>query len=880
MMVLLLCFMATAFTIINLLHLTFGGVEGLPILLTLVLTHSPAPCLSTALALCIHRILLVSRLPWPFAASTLGYVSAVLTLSSIAGDVTVAITQSTPLLLTWRVTLTALALLPVLFYIFRYAKIREVAKILRREHNDELKLMIYPPRDSLAFEQNIARTLLKDVLPKWSALLLTCALFSIIMWGCNLSISVFYSVSRVPFLYWWVVHTLNIIVQVLVIIFVILSCVVTHENQEINLIHRMFVVPKDVFGRTASPTLITGVPNGPRNMIYERVSNVVPNHDMYAPTLIHSNTNETYASSMMIQGPMVTSGPNDNYGTVRSVHMSSGMYGPRPRVNLHRSKTFNCADAPVMMMPGSVPVHRRVHPNVPSPYGYPVNSVPPPEGVQYMMVDPNSQQYPMPQYTSQTAVDASGGMGPNVNIEYNSLRRFPRSYQRNLRMNANMMRPNFNPPEIRETSGNYVVRTPLSSLGSAPVSPYHSGGQFTQINSGSPYGPASVSSFQSHIRPPNLNSQQRQPPSLPSRNGSFRSHYSPLKPNGSACSPYPSPHQNQTMREDPYPRHVLGPPPPPPLDHFQTQTSSYPASPTESKSLYDHYGMVSMTPNSEMSTSGYLTQNSGVSNCGPAQYRPNEESTETLSRSHNYDHKNSAYSPDECQGELQIHPEKSLEATVREILSSGEKPLIKPRKRSSRDSSRISHVDVASAGNQLGFRENYIPNGVECSPNFPENGLDKSASKTASSTACILSENLDISLEGTDNDGGKPSNLKRNNSVAGCYYPQHLTKNNVEAEEDVNKYSSFRLSHHRNKPNWYGTWGGRKKSKLGAPYSVDTPIEERNHQQQQERISGDKKLSASRASLASISSKFKSLRKDKVNVFFLCRSYAICFFNV
>ena len=837
LLVLLLSFTAAAFTSVHLIHLIFGGSEGLPILLTLILTHTPSPCLTSALVMILHRILLTARLPWPISCSTLGRISTVLIVLSVLGDIATAIAHSKPFLLTCRVTLTTLALLPVMLFLLRYYKIKEVSKVLKTEFNGELKLMVPPPKESLAQEQNAIRALLRDILPTWSAILLACCVFTVIMWTCNLSISVFFAVARVPIWMWWLFHITNCICQIVIILLLNFSCAVTQDGQHRNLWCKLFTIPKDIL----NPPSVSGTANEQRNFVYERVS---------------------YSTSNGPESSQRTSSTQNDSEEVDGVRVGvDAPHHQRPRVTLQRSATFNCAPRPPMYggfyhgYPHLIPQdyqrtgsYGQISPSHGAVRGYapsmllqeggfirfnmplPNTQYPVPPNAQYP-VPPNAQ-YPVPVEMANEQQQKVLPSSPAVDIEYNSLRRFPRRYYPS-RLGAAPSSEDAN--KYPQPYGPLTSFGPLSSpnhYSARPQSPYPASPSHSAPMPVSPYHALQMSPF---VPPNSVPSDGRGlpgPPALPSRAGSFRNHYAPATPPTTPLSsPYsPLPSAAYKLSSRPTSPVTFQAPPPPP-------TVPVP--------------LPSCSPSGRLNDIPSLSQKGGRGEEKPAE-EPVSHIVNGTTSSDVPSRTGSISSIPHSKAELQLHPEKSLENTVRDILSSGDKPLIKPRKHNLTSSMRLNKKLPHP------YSEGF-PNGLYANVEGIENNLPNSPSKNASSTSCLPIDSItpapdcyamadDESLQRTG------SGLKRNHSTAGCYRADKASKDSYCQTDDENgKYASFRLSQLRNKPSdWYGTWAGRRKSKTGA-YSIDPPGE---------NGTVDKKLSSSRASLLSLYTKLKK-RKDK-----------------
>ena len=873
LLVLLLSFTAAAFTAVHLIHLCFGGKEGLPILLTLLLTHTPAPCLSTSLTMCLHRILLASRLSWPISCQVLGRICTVLILLSVIGDIGVATIHSTPFLLTCRVTLTALAMLPVIVYIFKYFQVIAVSRVLRRELNGELKLMVQPAKESLAHEQNTVRTLLRDVLSTWASLLLVCSVLTIVLWTCNLTMSVFFAVSRVPVWLWWFFHTTNCITQILIIVCLILSCLVTQDNQHISLWRKLFLVPKNII---SPPT--TGTANEQRNFVYERVS-YSSGQESSQRTSSSQNDGED------VDGRMLSTSMNPQASP-----------SIRPRVTLQRSATFNCAPR-LPMMYGYHPGYNHILPQgyqrtgsfaqIHPPHGAP-RAIPPSmllqEGgfIRFNMPVP-SIPYQIPPGHACEPVDIvpfdTNIFHPQVDIEYNSLRRFPRKYRPRNGGNVNTAEQicpsnKFNPSEIRIHAGSPSSHMPssvmsnasISNPGSVPVSPYHAIPFIPTYSSTQPG--SSISTFQPMIYSSNQGKIYQTPPALPSRAGSFRSHYAPhSSPAMSAVtSPLSSPYRSfQTTGMQRLPSRPTSPPitsiafpPPPPVSLEQTSVS-----PLSGRELRSPLGFRNASQTPEKIKNFNMNIHQIANSSAPSNISDNSSLNELASKGtfpipiSNYppESANSPRSPVSApnvinsQAEMQHQTEKSLENTVREILTSANKPIIRPRRHPLNSSVRLSKRELPYRNDQNELYANTVA----------DTYMSGSPSKIASSASCMVMDEISVATDDeglrTDDARNVIPNLKRNHSTAGCYYPKERKDSTCQTDDEGNKYSSFRLSQLRNKPaDWYGTWAGRRKSKNGA-YSIDPSKE--GHIKDTE-----KKLSSSRASLLSIYSKIKN-RKEK-----------------
>ncbi|KAF2356840.1 hypothetical protein FHG87_012404, partial [Trinorchestia longiramus] len=572
--VMILCFTAAAFTAVHLIHLCFGGKEGLPLLLTLVLTHTPVPCLTVALCLILHSILDSAREPWPMSCAVLSRVSIVLVLASVAGDVAVSLLHSTALLITCRVTLTAVAILPVLMYLLKYCRVREVHAALRREIQGELKLMVPPSKDSVAYEQRCAQYLLRDILCKWATVLLIACIVTIVLWGCNLSLSVFFAVSRVPAWLWWFCHTTNVLFQIILIVLLIVSCALTVDGRYPTLWHKVFSVPKDLLNPPTS-----GTPNGKRNFVYERVSY---SSGPESSQRTSSSQNET-----------------DDSDTRVPVSLNPQSTPPvRPRVTLQRSATFNCAPR--------MPFIYGYHPGYPHllpPYYQRAGSfaqihqhqaMPPSMLVNeagFVRFNMPIQNFAFPQAmqphnpgevvkNNEGVILAAGDPNlfqPNVDIEYNSLRRFPRRHASRQVHNIpedQGTSSKFNPPEIRMIAPSSAMVEQMDpttyGVGSAPVSPYHALPFLPTYTPSIIHAPA-MTSFHPTGSPSNSASSEmksyQSPPALPSRAGSFRNHYAPQA--SPASSPLSSPYQPLPVGSASYPV----------SQSFQRSPSSQPQSP-------------------------------------------------------------------------------------------------------------------------------------------------------------------------------------------------------------------------------------------------------------------------------------------------------------
>ncbi|XP_018018715.1 uncharacterized protein LOC108675231 [Hyalella azteca] len=886
--VMILCFTASAFTAVHLIHLCFGGKEGLPLVLTLILTHTPVPCLTVALCLVLQSILEAAREPWPISCAVLGRVSIVLVLASVASDIAVSLLHSTALLITCRVTLTAVALLPVFVFLLKYCRIREVHAALCREIQGELKLMVPPAKDSVAYEQRAAQYLLRDILSLWATLLLVACIVTVVLWGCNLSLSVFFSLPRVPVWLWWFCHSTNVLFQIILIILLIISCAITLDGRHISIWHKIFAVPKDIFSSPESES-----ESAKRNFVYERVSYSSGIESSQRTSSSQNETDESDGRTPVSLNPQVAP-------------------SIRPRVTLQRSATFNCAPRMPLVYgyhpgyPHLLPQYyqragsyAQIHQHQAMPSSMLVNEA----GFVRFNMPVQNFSYPVTMEQPEEMMKPNEGIllqagdpnlfHPHMDIEYNSLRRFPRRYAG--RQVTNIPEDpdsghKFNPPEIRMIAHNSSNSEYAMSAGSVPVSPYHALPLLPAYPPAVMHAPI-MSSF--HPSVPSSTSASvdikpyQSPPALPSRAGSFRNHYAAQT--SPASSPLSSPYQllpvgpNSYLLNQPSQRSSPSPHPPvlTPVSSSPyhgglpvvKQRSSRPTSPaihslafpppppvpSNSPSRSDHQQPQSPV---DFDTSRPASRLSAAKLAGGPSSPPYSNHGSSPDTGHfkkplNYDgsQKNLEYAlntPRNDANAQQLDETKSIESTVRDILTSCERPVFRPRKHPHR-----GRLPLRNQSFNRNDTQNIYENGPSANRNY-QHEADHIDMDTISNAAdgCVTDDDLP-----QDPVRNSAPSLKRNHSTAGCYYPKERKEPQCQTDDEGNKYSSYRLSQIGSKPvEWYGTWAGRRKSRNGA-YSVDTEKNSVERSSADNRNS-EKRLSSRASSILSLYNKLKS-RKEK-----------------
>ncbi|KAL7642658.1 UNVERIFIED_CONTAM: hypothetical protein RMT77_007223 [Armadillidium vulgare] len=318
----LLIFTASTFEFVQLIHLSYGSHEGLPLFLTLLLTHTPTPCLAAALILTFYCVLAAARVPvFSSYMPPIIYVSILMSfiiVLSFVGDIIVGVTRISLVLILIRATLLVIFLFCALIFLFNYRKVIGVALLMRREYRGDLKALAIPI-DPVK-ENTDSKLHLKKIILVWTRVTLVSCLLGILMCAFSFSLSLFFTIPYVPLWAFWVVHTSIFVSQILVVFFITFGATFTLTYNNKSNIFRKYFCPS--FSSVSSPNG-SFIKRG--NFIYQRVSvanGPVVTPASYPPTIIEAEECNLQPSTLVTE----LSAPPC-----------------RSKVNLKRSATFNCA---------------------------------------------------------------------------------------------------------------------------------------------------------------------------------------------------------------------------------------------------------------------------------------------------------------------------------------------------------------------------------------------------------------------------------------------------------------------------------------------------------------------------------------------------------
>ena len=314
----LLAFTGAAFQSVQLLHLLFGGNEGLPLILTLLLVHTPTACLIVPLWFLIYCMLSATRLnlykSYLPTSYQLGMYSALIIVGSFMCDIITGTSHSTWFLLLSMLIITLIGIIPEIFYVLKTSKIKQVASLLQREFQGELKLLVAPTDKNNQSHQSDVKYLLRERLPVWSKMVFISSCIGIVMLVSSFILSIFFTVSHISIYVWWFFHTLTFVSQFILIICILIASSKTllTEKQD-NLFLFLFHFPRTLH----RPNTNANVNN--ENFVFERVS-----YSSGADTSQRTSTSQN---------------ESDDQHFVRN-NSSNPQYRHKP--SIRRSATFNC----------------------------------------------------------------------------------------------------------------------------------------------------------------------------------------------------------------------------------------------------------------------------------------------------------------------------------------------------------------------------------------------------------------------------------------------------------------------------------------------------------------------------------------------------------
>ncbi|XP_064088682.1 uncharacterized protein LOC135203032 [Macrobrachium nipponense] len=242
----LLIFIAVSLKALYMFHLAFGGKERLPLVLVLILTNTSIPSyISTYLILIIMTFLTADVKVYKPKFLTMHNISifiVMMVVLSFLADIIVGSAHSKSVLILSRIMLIGIALAVIVFYIYKLPRVFQVIHILKREFQEELKLLVVPPKDSPQQKQVNIRYILRNRLHIW------CRVMNLTTFAvgfcCLLHFmhAIFLISSQVPAWVWWCVHVFGAFSEVaLGILFCIAAALTQRYDEKSSFVYDLFI---------------------------------------------------------------------------------------------------------------------------------------------------------------------------------------------------------------------------------------------------------------------------------------------------------------------------------------------------------------------------------------------------------------------------------------------------------------------------------------------------------------------------------------------------------------------------------------------------------------------------------------------------------------
>lgn len=265
----LLVFVAASFKAVYLFHLTFGGQDRLPLVLLLILTNTSVPCWSSAFLLLILMMFLAADVQVYKPKLMTVYNISILIVMKLAlcfiADVIVGSAHSKSVLILSRLMLICVAATVIVFYVRKHQRVVQVAEILKREFQGEMKLLVVPAQEN---RQMGIKHILRNRLYLWCKVTRLCAGALATLCFIHFFHSIFLISSQVPAWAWWIFHVCGCLTEFLLGGTVYVAAALTQRyDEKLRFIYNFFV-PSGVFQKKGPA--VHKERNG--NAIYQRVS--------------------------------------------------------------------------------------------------------------------------------------------------------------------------------------------------------------------------------------------------------------------------------------------------------------------------------------------------------------------------------------------------------------------------------------------------------------------------------------------------------------------------------------------------------------------------------------------------------------------------------
>ncbi|XP_068246921.1 LOW QUALITY PROTEIN: uncharacterized protein [Palaemon carinicauda] len=268
----LLIFIAVSLKALYMFHLAFGGKERLPLVLVLILTNTSIPCyISVYLILIIMMFLTADVKVFKPKLLTMHNVSifiVMMVVLSFLADIIVGSAHSKSVLMLSRLMLIGVTLAAIVFYLCKYPKVVQVIHVLKREFQEELKLLVVPPKDSPQQKQVNIRYILRNRLHKWCRVMnLTTSTIGF-CFLLHFMHAIFLISSQVPAWVWWCVHVLGALSEVaLGVLFCIAAALTQRFDEKSSFVSDLFVP-----SHLSNDKKQNGSKERNGNAVYQRVS--------------------------------------------------------------------------------------------------------------------------------------------------------------------------------------------------------------------------------------------------------------------------------------------------------------------------------------------------------------------------------------------------------------------------------------------------------------------------------------------------------------------------------------------------------------------------------------------------------------------------------
>lgn len=265
----LLVFVAASFKAVYLFHLTFGGQDRLPLVLLLLLTNTSVPCWSSAFLLLILMMFLAADVQvYKPKLMTVYNISILIVMKLVLcfiADVIVGSAHSKSVLVLSRLMLICVAATVIAFYVRKHQRVVQVAEILKREFQGEMKLLVVPAQED---RQMGIKHILRNRLFPWCKVTRLCAGALATLCFIHFFHSIFLISSQVPAWAWWIFHVSGCLTEFLLGGTVYVAAALTQRyDDKLRFIYNFFV-PSGVFQKKGPA--VHKERNG--NAIYQRVS--------------------------------------------------------------------------------------------------------------------------------------------------------------------------------------------------------------------------------------------------------------------------------------------------------------------------------------------------------------------------------------------------------------------------------------------------------------------------------------------------------------------------------------------------------------------------------------------------------------------------------